>query len=225
MDTGKTKNLIERVITPHGVIWNFLRAIYHFVKSAFRRIAKNGIFLFEGELQMASSEHPLKLGKTLELFNPLSVLDVGCGTGWSIEYLLTRGIDVIGLEGSELAIRKAKHPERIEKCDLRRELNLTRRFDMIWCIEVVEHVHPSHVHNLMRTFVNHSDRVVMSAAKPGQGGEGHFNEQPPEYWIELFAQYGYGYDESSTQILRQLKECYSESMLVFCRKGNLSQQG
>ena len=27
----------------------------------------------------------------------------------------------------------------------------------------------------------------------GQGGVGHINEQPQEYWIELFQQYGYDY--------------------------------
>jgi len=33
--------------------------------------------------------------------------------------------------------------------------------------------------------------VLFSAAVPGQGGEHHVNEQPPEYWRSLFAERGY----------------------------------
>jgi len=67
----------------------------------------------------------------------------------------------------------------------------------------------------MKTLTNHADRIVMSAARPGQGGEGHFNEQLPEYWIEKFIARGFKYDEDSTQILRSIDEMFSPNMLVF----------
>lgn len=35
--------------------------------------------------------------------------------------------------------------------------------------------------------------VVFTAAHPGQGGTGHVNEQPREYWVERFAGAGMRY--------------------------------
>jgi hypothetical protein len=41
-----------------------------------------------------------------------------------------------------------------------------------------------------------SDRILFSAAVPGQGGTGHVNEQPHAYWIERFRRLGYDTDEA-----------------------------
>jgi hypothetical protein len=101
--------------------------------------------------------------------------------------------------------------------DLNKEVDLQRKFDLVWSIEVVEHIHPHFVDNLMRSFVNHADRIVLSAAKPGQGGEGHFNEQPDSYWIALFERYGFKFDSTNTLILRGIDEEHSENMFVFYR--------
>lgn len=209
-------------------LWNTLSAIYYNPKASwrwwwslrkipYRRFTKNSIFFEESELHMCSLYPEKTLAKTIEMFNPQSVLDLGCGTGRSLDYFLERGIETLGVEGSSLAISKSRHPELIQQIDFNQELNLQRTFDLVWCFEVVEHIHPEFVHNLMKTFSNHADRVVISAARPGQGGEGHFNEQPPEYWIEKFNGYGYNYDEPGTEQLRSLDEYFSENMLVFVR--------
>ena len=41
------------------------------------------------------------------------------------------------------------------------------------------------------SLVRHGDMMLFSAAVPHQGGKHHVNEQPPEYWRELFAKHGY----------------------------------
>lgn len=38
--------------------------------------------------------------------------------------------------------------------------------------------------------------IIFSAAIPGQGGTGHFNEQWPDYWAELFGENGFAVDSS-----------------------------
>ena len=43
----------------------------------------------------------------------------------------------------------------------------------------------------VRNLVAHGDRVLFSAAVPGQGGENHTNEQTLEFWRGLFAQHGF----------------------------------
>ena len=44
--------------------------------------------------------------------------------------------------------------------------------------------------------------IVFSAAQPGQGGTGHINEQPPEYWAQRFEGRGYDLDRTQTEALR-----------------------
>lgn len=215
------KELARKIMSEDGRIWKTLRYVHHSstdsVRGMYRRVTQNSIFFNEEELGMCSLQHPKKLAMTLHLFKPHSVLDIGCGTGVSLDFFLQRGIDVLGVEGSSLAIDRAQHPERIQLANLNEELNLNRSFDLIWCLEVAEHIHPKFVNNFIKTFVNHTNRVVLSAAQPGQGGEGHFNEQPADYWIELFRKNGFAYDEASTKELQGVDEMFSENMLVFYR--------
>ena len=216
------KNIVKKVVPKDSTLWTIMEIIrrdpLHSVQGIYHRVIKrDSIFYTEDQLWMCSLEFPQKLKKTLELFDPKTVLDLGCGTGQSLDFFLECGIDVSGIEGSSLAKSKARHPERIQLFDLNEELNLGKKFDLIWCVEVVEHIQPNYVHNLMKTFSNHSDRIVLSAAPPGQGGEGHFNEQPASYWIDLFEQYGFSYDEAKTKVFQQVEEMYSQNMLTFYR--------
>jgi 2-polyprenyl-3-methyl-5-hydroxy-6-metoxy-1,4-benzoquinol methylase len=209
------KNMVNKVVSKDSTLWSVMRRIYNDPLHAFqdvyhRVVKKDSIFLKEEDLYMCSLQFPKKLKKTLELFHPKTVLDLGCGTGQSLDMFLNHGIDVTGIEGSAFAKSRALHPEQIQVLNLNKELTLERRFDLIWCMEVVEHIHPDYIHNLMKTFSNHSDRIVLSAAPPGQGGEGHFNEQPASYWIDLFEQYGFSHDRTGTKALQQVKEIYSE---------------
>ena len=129
--------------------------------------------------------------------------------------MTSRYVDAIGIEGSKLAKRKAKHPERIHTRDLNKPIDLSRRFDLVWCFEVAEHIHPKFVDNFLHTLTIHSNVVTLSAARPGQGGEGHFNEQPPQYWIEKFRALGFEYNEVAAKCFHETREFYCENMLVF----------
>jgi len=217
----KLKHLACRLIERDGRLWCILAQTWYrpqaYLRNAYRRVRKDSIFFREAEIAMCSLRVPKKLMRTLELFAPRSVLDLGCGTGQSLDFFLDRGVDVIGVEGSALAISKARHPERIHPFNLNEELDLRSTFDLVWSFEFVEHIHPRYVHNLMKTFANHSNRIVLSAAPPGQGGEGHFNLQPAAYWIDLFQQYGFDYDTDGTKALQQIEEVFSANMLTFRR--------
>ena len=184
----------------------------------YRYISKSSIFIFEEELHMASSYPQKLLDKTIELMHPQSVLDLGCGTGKSLDYFISKGIDAIGVEGSKIAISKAIHPECIIQFNLEQELNLNKKYDLVWSYEFVEHIHPKYVLNLLKTFSNHSDRIVVSCAPPGQGGDGHFNEQPCGYWIMLFEKEGYKLDKEKTDECRAVHDGFSENILVFERQ-------
>lgn len=165
------------------------------------------------------SLHPVrKVDKIVELVNARSILDIGCGTGKTTVYLHRRGFEAVGVEASSLAILKSENPDLIHQHDLRNELHLRKSFDLVWCFEVAEHIHPKFVDIFVNNLTRHSKVVALSAAPPGQGGEGHFNEQPKSYWEKKFADRGYALHAEWTSAMQEIDEFYSENMLVFtCR--------
>jgi SAM-dependent methyltransferase len=215
-----TKDALAKIIPPEGHLWNALQFFYRAPRRTDelrRRITRNGIFFREYELESASLTTVKTIDRVIELFHPRTALDIGCGVGRSLDYFLERGVSAEGVEGSRIAIQRARHPKLIAEFNLNNVLDLGRKFDILWSFEFVEHIHPAFVPNLTRTLSNHSDRIIMSAARPGQGGMGHFNEQPPEYWIKAMARHGYSYDEASTASLQATGEPYSENIIVLCR--------
>jgi len=179
-----------------------------------REITDNSIFTREEEMSMCSIFPKEILNLTLELFQPRSVLDVGCGTGVSLDYFAGKGVQVRGLEGSELAISKARHRELITCHDLNVPAHLGERFDLVWCFEVAEHIHPKYVAHFLDTLTSHSDRILLSAAPPGQGGLGHLNEQPPEYWVAQMQEHGFA-RARETELYRGLPDDFAANILVF----------
>ena len=77
----------------------------------------------------------------------------------------------------------------------------TKKYDMTWCCEFVEHVEDQYLHNFMKTF-NMFDVVAMTHGVPGQPGYHHVNCQESEYWIKLLSDYGFEYLESTSLSLR-----------------------
>jgi len=203
------------------IIYSLLKVPSRFLRRVlpnYRHVAKDGIFYRESELWMCSLQPTEILEWVMQQVRPKTVLDLGCGTGKSVDWFLDRGIDALGIEGSKLAISKAKNPHRILQWNLQEELQLNRKFDLVFSYEVVEHIHADYVRALVRSFVNHADLLVMTAARPGQGGEGHLNEQPPEYWIAQFANHGYRLDERMTAAIKATGESHSQNALVFRRQ-------
>ncbi|MGI8438570.1 MAG: class I SAM-dependent methyltransferase [Chthoniobacterales bacterium] len=186
-------------------------------KSAPRSISENSIFLLEEELPMCSIFPKEILDLTLEFFQPRTVLDVGCGTGISLDYFKSKGVSVRGIEGSALAISKARHANLISLHDLNVIVRLGEQFDLVWCFEVAEHIHPKYVSEFLETLTAHSDRILLSAARPGQGGLGHLNEQPAEYWIEKMRERRFEFDEVHSDKYRKLPDHFAANILIFDR--------
>jgi SAM-dependent methyltransferase len=122
---------------------------------------------------------------------PRSAVDVGCGTGWIIAYLADRGVEVRGVEGSRAAISRSRVGDRIVRANLERGVPDLGRFDVSICTEVAEHLPERSSAALVEGLTRMSDRVVFTAALPGQGGTHHVNEQPHEFWDELFQDHGF----------------------------------
>jgi hypothetical protein len=153
--------------------------------------------LHQGQLnqQEADTRHSAShiLTMLCQYIKPKSLLDVGCGLGIWLKVALDQGIpDVLGVEGPWIENAKlAVSPELIARLDLELPLSLGRRFDLVVCSEVGEHLSSNAAGILIDSLVAHSDHILFSAAIPFQGGHHHVNEQFLPYWIDHFTRHDY----------------------------------
>jgi len=129
---------------------------------------------------------------------PNSLLDVGCGTGTWLVAALELGVkEIYGIDGVPLADNALLFPrEFFRVADLSDPIDLGRTFDLVLCLEVAEHLSANSAPSLVATLVLHSNRILFSAACPGQQGQHHVNCQWPQYWQELFNNHGYACDDT-----------------------------
>jgi SAM-dependent methyltransferase len=152
-----------------------------------------------------------------------SLLDVGSGHGaWAAEWIKAGVADVIAVDGDYVARDQLVIPaDKFVAHDLATPLDLGRRFDLVQSLEVAEHLPSAKAAGFVDNLVRHGDVVLFSAAVPHQGGEHHVNEQPPQYWRELFAQRGFEiYDWVRPKLAgeRQVKAWYRFNTFVYANK-------
>jgi SAM-dependent methyltransferase len=142
----------------------------------------------------------------VRLFSPKSVLDAGCGSGELALHLQEHGVRVLGLEVSDAAIEICrKKGLTVRKFDLGRDLlSSEESFDLAVSLEVAEHLPHRQAGHYVGVLTRAAPIIIISAARPGQGGDGHLNEQPPQYWISLFESMGFQYSNEDTEILRAI---------------------
>jgi hypothetical protein len=123
-----------------------------------------------------------------------TALDVGAGTGGYVSNLNNLAIRTIGVEYSAVGrfLGKLQGAHLIPFDCSRPERNpVLGRFDLVFTIEVGEHIPESLSPNFVDFIARHGDFVIFSSAFPGQGGHGHINEKPKEFWQSLFKQSGF----------------------------------
>lgn len=129
----------------------------------------------------------------IDLINPKSVIDVGCGTGTWLKIFQDLGIqEVLGIDGEYVDLSLLKIEKHLFKAfDLEKELNLNKKFDLAISLEVAEHLKFESSDIFVKTLCDLSETIIFSAAITNQGGQNHINEQNPEFWIEKFQENGY----------------------------------
>ncbi|MGD2155988.1 MAG: glycosyltransferase [Anaerolineales bacterium] len=129
--------------------------------------------------------------RIVEIIQPRTVLDAGCAMGFLVEALRDRGVQAWGFDVSEYAIANV-HESIKPYCWVGSVLDpFPQKYDLIVCIEVLEHLHQSESERALVNLCQHTDDILFSSTPLDYKESTHFNVQPPEYWTELFARKGF----------------------------------
>lgn len=141
----------------------------------------------------------------LDLTAPASVLDLGCGSGlYPLLYRHCGVPDVLGVDGMEPDATVLDATTYV-KADLQLPFDAGRKFDLVVCLEVVEHLHPDSTDVLLDTIARHAAQggtILFSMAEPGQPGNGHINCRSIADVLDLWALRGWFPDVAQTLGLR-----------------------
>jgi len=159
-----------------------------------------------------------------------SMIDIGCGAGIIAAEFQSRGLRVHGCEYSRTARRRAIHRGvNVFPFDLSRSTGVpdhlrSEMIDFALTTEVAEHIPVVFADGFVDFIASlQTETVFFTAAQPGQGGEGHINEQPKAYWIDKFAARGFHTDDASAERIRDSLRANNASaflynnIIVFCR--------
>lgn len=120
--------------------------------------------------------------------DPNSVLDVGCGPGHFVESMRKIELNATGIDTDERVIGK----DYLTQKSL---FDNTEKADVVICLEVAEHIEESKADDIVKVVADATNKyLIWTAAHPGQGGVGHINCQPKQYWLDKFAKIGLKHD-------------------------------
>lgn len=157
-----------------------------------------------------------------------SVVDVGCGTAsWLAQARSLFNVDdILGIDGNYINSGELEIPaDKFQSHDLTTPLTIQRRFDLVICLEVAEHLPPDLADTFISSLTKLGDYILFSAAIPLQPGTNHINTQFPHYWVELFDRNGY----KCLDCLREkfwhddrVEWWYAQNMLLFVKEDLLA---
>jgi SAM-dependent methyltransferase len=179
-------------------------------------------FHLQGALTSASGVIPV----VMEFIKPNSVLDVGCGIGaWLLVWEKMGITDIFGIDGNFINTSKLRIDQsKFLAMDLEKGFKIDRKFDLVSCLEVAEHLPEKSAELFIKSLCMAGDIILFSAAIPGQGGTLHLNEQYPDYWVNQFQQNGFiPIDCIRPKIWndKNIQWWYRQNILFFVKSGSL----
>lgn len=153
----------------------------------------------EREEKPQAQRMAMYLASKRELGTDTRIVDVGCGPGLYVDALTAAGFEAIGID-SDARIPKRSNFHRLDVVTTP-VIPGVPAADVVISFEVAEHIDERDAPHFFRfvAFGTMARIVYFSAARPGQGGDGHVNCQPKAYWCELWYQHGYYFDPDESE--------------------------
>lgn len=163
----------------------------------------------------------------IELLQPKSVIDVGCGIGtWLSVFKKLKIKNIKGVDGP-WCLNKLQllQKDEIIISDLQNNSfheSVNEKYDLCLSLEVAEHLSERRANYFVQSLTSFSNVVLFSAAIPRQGGFNHLNEQWPDYWVSKFKECDYRLHDVMRPIIwdnNEIKPWYKQNMLLFIKNG------
>ena len=141
----------------------------------------------------------------IDKYNVKSMVDIGCGEGYSTLYFHNKGVNVLGVDGFQPALDNFQVPGKSRLVDYQESSALSdfESFDLCWSCEFVEHVYEEYSHNFLKDFTR-AKYLAVTHAVPGQPGYHHVNCREESYWVERIESLGFKLDREETDKMRGL---------------------
>jgi len=154
---------------------------------------------------------------------PKRVLDIGCAKGFLVEALRDRGVECYGIDISKYAISQVRDDIK-SYCSIGSILEPFphSHYDLITCIEVLEHLPEKDAEKAIETLCRHTDNIIFSSTPNDFNEPTHLNVQPMDYWVKLFSRFGFYRDILSDvsfispQCMRFKKRLNGKNIKVSC---------
>ena len=121
--------------------------------------------------------------------NPKLVYDIGCGPGTYVNSMRDVGVNAYGYDIDE----RVNGNQYLSTFDFTKG-TLSQPCDLALCLEVAEHIDEKFADTFVKNLTSAIEQhvlLVWTAAVPGQGGIGHINCQPKEYWEGKITNHGF----------------------------------
>lgn len=128
--------------------------------------------------------------------HPVAVLDVGCACGHLMSALRDNGVEAYGIDSSSCALGNVREDHRKFVCraalpDIVLPDSFPKRYDLVTCIEVIEHMRDVHNRKSVMALTGLSDTVLFSSVPDDFDEPTHINVHPISFWCAEFAKAGF----------------------------------
>jgi len=156
------------------------------------------------------------------LYHPEKAADLGCGNGRYCTIFKSYGWPIVhGYEGTP-DINSLGIYDDIMHLDLTKRRWVDIKYSFVLCLEVGEHIPAKHQEVFLDNVAEFTSKdLIFSWAVPGQGGKGHFNEQPNDVIISELLSRDLIYDESASMKMRKFTSLkwLKNTLMIFKRGG------
>lgn len=184
---------------------------------------------YDGIESANSHAYQLLAEALIEVFEPRSIADVGCGSGGISAALRDRGVKQIypfDFSQASVDMTKKRGFAAARRLDLTQAKEIPATADLCLCLEVAEHIPRKFEHHLVSLLSRVAPVLIFTAAPPGQGGHLHVNLRSQHHWKQLFREQGMEHDNTSQERMLHIFgghmiRDYSTNLLVFRRRNQL----